>query len=33
MTIDKILYTPQPARVIITGPCNVGKSVFLTSLI
>ena len=33
MTIDKTLYPPHPARVFITGPSNVGKSVFLTNLI
>ena len=31
--MEKILYPPHPARVIITGPSNVGKSYFLTNLI
>ena len=31
--MDKILYPTHPVRCIITGPSNVGKSVFLTNLI
>ena len=31
--MDKILYPNHPCRCIITGPSNVGKSVFLTNLI
>ena len=31
--MEKILYPPHPARVIITGPSNVVKSYFLTNLI
>ena len=31
--MDRILYPPHPARKIIRGPSNVGKSVFLTNLI
>ena len=31
--MEKILYPNHPCRVIITGPSNVGKSVFLTNLI
>ena len=30
---DKYLYPNHPVRCIITGPSNVGKSVFLTNLI
>ena len=30
MTIDKILYPNHPVRCIITGPSNVGKTVFPT---
>ena len=30
--MDKLLYPPYSARVIITGPSNVGKSHFLTKL-
>ena len=33
MTIDKTFYPTHPVRCIITGPSNVGKSVFLTNLI
>ena len=33
MTIDKFLYPKYPLRCIITGPCNSGKSMFLTKLI
>ena len=33
MTIDKNLYPNHPVRSIITGPSNVGKSVFLTNLV
>ena len=33
MIMENFLYPPHPARVIITGPSNVGKSVFLTNLI
>ena len=32
MIMDKILYPTHPVRCIITGPLNVGKSVFLTNL-
>ena len=32
-TIDKILYPNHPARCIITGPSECGKTVFLTNLI
>ena len=32
MTIDKICYPNHPARCIITGPSECGKSVFLTNL-
>ena len=31
--MEKILYPTHPVRCIITGPSNVGKSVFLTNLI
>ena len=31
--MDILLYPPHRARVFITGPSNVGKSVFLTNLI
>ena len=31
--MEKILYSPHPARVIITGPSESGKSYFLTNLI
>ena len=31
--MEKILYPTHPIRCIITGPSNVGKSVFLTNLI
>ena len=31
--MDKLLYPNHPVRCIITGPSNVGKSVFLTNLI
>ena len=31
--MDKILYPHHPARCIKTGPCECGKSVFLTNLI
>ena len=31
--MEKILYPSHPCRCIITGPSNVGKSVFLTNLI
>ena len=31
--MEKILYPNHPVRCIITGPSNVGKSVFLTNLI
>ena len=31
MTIDNYLYPPHPARIIITGPGECGKSVFLTN--
>ena len=31
--MEKILYPNHPARVIITGPSEGGKSVFLTNLI
>ena len=31
--MDKSLYPKHPVRCIITGPSNVGKSVFLTNLI
>ena len=30
---EKFLYPNHPVRCIITGPSNVGKSVFLTNLI
>ena len=30
--MEKFLYPNQPVRCIITGPSNVGKSVFLTNL-
>ena len=30
--MEKILYPSHPVRCIITGPSNVGKSVFLTNL-
>ena len=33
MIMDKILHPTHPVRCIITGPSNVGKSVFLTNLI
>ena len=32
MSVEKILYPKHPVRCIITGPSNVGKSVFLTNL-
>ena len=32
MSIEKILYPNHPVRCIITGPSNVGKSVFLKNL-
>ena len=31
--MEKILYLNHPCRVIITGPSNISKSVFLTNLI
>ena len=31
--MEKILYPQPPARVIITGPSNVGKTYFLTNII
>ena len=31
--MEKFLYPNHPARVIITGPSECGKSVFLTNLI
>ena len=31
--MEKFLYAYHPVRCIITGPSNVGKSVFLTNLI
>ena len=31
--MEKFLYTPHPIRCIITGPSNVGKTVFLGNLI
>ena len=31
--MDKFLYPSHPCRCIITGPSNIGKSVFLTNLI
>ena len=31
--MEKFLYPTHPVRFIITGPSNVGKSVFLTNLI
>ena len=31
--MEKYLYPKHPVRCIITGPSNVGKSVFLTNLI
>ena len=31
--MDKFLYPNHPVRCIITGPSNVGKSVFLTNLV
>ena len=31
--IERVLYSNHPLRCIITGPSNVGKSVFLTNLI
>ena len=31
--MDKILYPNHPCRVILTGPSNVGKTVFLRNLI
>ena len=31
--MEKVLYPHHPVRVIITGPSNSGKSVFLTNLI
>ena len=31
--MDKILYLTHPVRCIITGPCECGKSVFLTNII
>ena len=33
MNMDKYLYPNHPSRVIITGPSECGKSVFLTNLI
>ena len=33
MNIEKYLYSNNSVRCIITGPSNVGKSVFLTNLI
>ena len=33
MNMDKYMYPTQPVRCIITGPTNVGKSVFLRNLI
>ena len=30
--MDKILYPSHPCRCIITGPSNIGKSVFLTNI-
>ena len=30
--MENILYPPHPARIIITGPSECGKSVFLTNL-
>ena len=31
--MEKILYPSHPCRVIITGPSNVGKTIFLTNII
>ena len=31
--MEKFLYPNHPCRCIITGPSNVGKSVFLTNII
>ena len=31
--MEKFLYPNPPVRCIITGPSNVGKSVFLTNLV
>ena len=31
--MEKFLYPSHPVRSIITGPSNVGESVFLTNLI
>ena len=31
--MEKILYPTHPCRVIITGPSNVGKTIFLTNII
>ena len=31
--MDKFFYPTHPVRCIITGPSNVGKSVFLTNFI
>ena len=31
--MEKIRYPSHPVRCIITGPSNVGKSVFLTNII
>ena len=33
MNMEKILYPKHPVRCFITGPSNVGKSVFLTIFI
>ena len=33
MTFDKFLYPNHPARLIISGPSECGKSVFLTKLV
>ena len=30
MNMEKFLYPPHPARIIITGPNECGKSVFPT---
>ena len=31
--MDKILYPKHPSRIIITGPSESGKSIFLANLI
>ena len=33
MIMEKFLYPNHPARCILTGPSECGKSVFLTNLI